>query len=76
MGIRFQAAGPLEEAQEIGFEALIQHFLVRDGLVKSDDRLRGGAKSGGKAGANLLHAGRGEGVEIGFQSFRLGLRLG
>ena len=76
MGVGLQAAGTLEEAQKVGLEALIQYRLIRDGLVKGDDRPRSGTKLGGQAGANVLHAGGGEGMEIGFQSFSLGLRLG
>jgi hypothetical protein len=45
-------------------------------LVKGDDRFRGGAEFGRQAGADALHAGCGQGMEIGFQGFRLGLRLG
>ena len=76
MGIGLKATGAFEEAQEVGFETLVQHRLVWHGLVKGDDRFRGGAEFGRQAGADALHAGCGQGMEIGFQGFRLGLGLG
>ena len=58
VGIGLEAARAFEEAQEVGFEALVQHRLVRNGLVKGDDRFRGSAKFGGQARADLLDARR------------------
>ena len=47
VGIGFKAAGAFEEAQEVGLESLVQNSLVRNGLVKGDDRFRGGAEFAG-----------------------------
>ena len=76
MGISLEAGGAFKKAQEVGLEALVQHRLVRNGLVQGDDRFGSGAKFSRQAGADALHAGCGQGMEIGFQGFRLGLRLG
>ena len=76
VGIGFETAGALEETQEVGLETLVQHSLVRNSLVKGDDRFRGDAEFGGQAGADLFDADCGQGMEIGLQAFRLGLRLG
>lgn len=67
MGIGLQPAGAFEEAEEVGFETLVQHGLVRNGLVKGDDRFRGGAELAGQAGADALDACGGQGMKIGFQ---------
>ena len=58
MGIGLKAASAFEEAQEVGFETLVQHSLVRNGLVKGDDRFRGSAEFGGQARTDLLDARR------------------
>jgi len=57
VGIGFEAAGAFKEAQKVGFEALIQHGLVRNGLIKGDDRFRGGTEFGRQAGADFFHTG-------------------
>jgi len=56
VGIGFETAGALKEAEEVGFETLIQHSLVRNSLVKGDDRFRGGAEFCGQAGADAFDA--------------------
>ena len=76
MRIGLEAAGPFEKTQEVGLESLVQHRLVRDGLVKGDDRLRGSAEFGGQAGADALDRFFRKPMEVGLQGFRLGLRLG
>ena len=58
VGIGLEAASTFEEAQEVGFKTLVQHGLVRNGLVKGDDRFRGSAKFGGQARTDLLDARR------------------
>ena len=58
VGVGLQAAGALKETQKVGFEALIQHGLIRNGLVQGDDRLRSGPKLGRQAGADLFDARR------------------
>ena len=74
MGIGFETAGALKEAEEVGFETLVQHSLVRNSLVKGDDRFRGSAEFGGQAGADALDRFNRKSMEVGLQSFRLGLR--
>ena len=74
VGIGLQAAGAFEEAQEVGFETLVQHRLVWHGLVKGDDRFRGGAEFGRQAGADALYRFNRKSMEVWLQSFRLGLR--
>ena len=76
MRIGLEAAGAFEKAQEVGLESLVQHRLVRDGLVKGDDRLRGIAEFGGQAGADALDRFFRKPMEVGLQGFRLGLRSG
>ena len=76
VGVSLQAAGPLKETQKVGFEALIQHGLIRNGLVKCDNRFGSVAELGRQARADVVNARCGQGMEIGFQGFRLGLRLG
>jgi len=56
VGIGFETAGALKEAEEVGFETLVQHSLVRNSLVKGDDRFRGSAEFGGQAGADAFDA--------------------
>ena len=74
--IGLKAAGALEQAQEVGLEPLVQHRLVRNGLVKGDDRVRSGAEFGGQAGADALDTLFRESVEVGLQAFRLEVRSG
>ena len=74
MGISLEAGGAFKKAQEVGLEALVQHRLVRNRLVKGDDRLRGRAEFGGQAGADALDRFNRKSMEVGLQSFRLGLR--
>lgn len=56
MGVALEAAAAFKEAKEIGLKSLIQHDLVRHGLVKSDDRFGSGAKFWRQSGADLLDA--------------------
>jgi len=72
VGIRFEAAGAFEEAEEVGFETLVQYGLVWNGLVKGDDRFGGGAEFGGQAGADAFDTLFRKSMEVGLQAFRLG----
>lgn len=66
-GVSLHAAGPLEEAEEVRLESLLEDRRVGDILIQRDDRFRGGAELGGQAGADVADAFGGEAVEIGFQ---------
>jgi hypothetical protein len=74
VGIGLEAGGAFKKAQEVGLEALVQHRLVWNGLVKGDDRFGSGAKFSRQAGADALDRFNRKSMEVGLQSFRLGLR--
>ena len=76
MRIGLEAAGAFKKAEEVRLETLVQHSLVRVGLVKGDDRFRGGAELGGQAGADAFDTLFRNLVEVGLQGFRLGSRCG
>ena len=74
MGIGLQATGAFKKAQEVGLKPLVQYCLVRSSLIKGNDRFRGRAEFCGQAGANALDRFNRKSMEVGLQSFRLGLR--
>jgi len=76
MGVGLQAVGALEEAEEVGLKTLVQNRLVRNGLVKGDDRFRGRAEFGRQAGADALHTSNCQPVKFWIHRLSLGLGLG
>jgi len=75
-GVGFQSTGPFKQTEKIRLKPLCQNGRVRDILIESDDRFRGGAKRGGQAEADALDTLFCPLMEVRLQAMRLGLRLG
>jgi len=54
-GIGFQSVGTFKQAEQIGFESLLQDLRVRGILIEGEDGFRGGAQLLGETGADVLH---------------------